>query len=237
MRELIAFDIGNGSIKWGRFVGGERVEAGRLEHDALPDVFAADIPLAAVSVNPAVAERWSAARPSLKLLGRDLPLPLPVAYDPPEDCGDDRVATAAGALHWVPDDDAVLVLDAGTCLVATFATRADGVLGGAILPGRDLMARALHEGTAALPLVDVRAPRSAIGSSTRESIRVGIDAALTGAARELIARVREHLGTDVPVLSTGTGGAALAERIPEIHSCHPHLTLWGVYLAAQAAGI
>ena len=236
MSELIALDIGNGSVKWGRFVDGERIESGRLAHDASPDAFAADIPMAAVSVNPAVAERWKSQRPSLALLGRDLPLPLAVEYRPPEDCGDDRVATAAGALHWVPGHETVLVLDAGTCLVATVATRQRGVVGGAILPGRDLMAHSLHHGTAALPLVDASPPRGGIGDSTAESIRLGIDAALIGAARELIRRVRAEMGADIPVLSTGTGAETLAERVAEIHSPHPHLTLWGVYLAARNAG-
>jgi len=238
--DLIALDIGNGSIKWGRFEDGRRVDGGRLQLEAEPPDWTADVRLAAVSVNPAVDARWKAARPRLERIGVELPLPLAVRYKPPSDCGADRVAAAAGALLRLPEFDTVLVLDAGTCLVATLATREGGVLGGAILPGWDLMARALADGTAALPLVD-RAlvapaePEAAVGSSTVESIRVGIDAAILGASRALIERVGSEIGPGAAVVATGTGGGAIAARVAEIHAYHPFLTLWGVCAAVAGS--
>ena len=231
--ELVALDIGNGSIKWGRFEADRRVDGGRLPLDADPPEWTADTPLVAVSVNPPVATRWKTARPQLRRLGEELPLPLPVRYTPPSDCGADRVAAAAGALFRAPDAASVLVLDAGTCLVATAASRDRGVLGGAILPGRDLMARSLADGTAALPLVVPAEPAEAIGRSTAESIRVGIDAAVLGATRELVRRLAEGGDPDSLVVATGTGGGALAARVAEIRAYHPFLTLWGVYAAAR----
>ena len=135
---MIVVDIGNGSIKWGRFEGGALVEHGRFALDADPQSVTADF---AVSVNQPVAARWKAAQPALRVLGSDHPLPLPVAYP---DCGDDRVCAVAGALR---ETEAALVLDAGTCLVATVGTRVRGVLGGAIVPGPELMARSLAAGT------------------------------------------------------------------------------------------
>jgi pantothenate kinase type III len=234
--DLLALDIGNGSIKWGRFVGGRRVDGGRLALDADPDALRAhgsdESVFAAVSVNPPVARRWQEAHPTLRVMGDQLPLPLPVRYRPPADCGDDRVAAAAGALHKLPDAQAVLVLDVGTCLVATVATRSQGVAGGAILPGRDLMARILADGTAALPHVVPEEPRRSIGDSTAGSIQAGIDAAVVGAARELIARISGEFAGGATVVATGTGGGALASRVGEIRAYHPYLTLWGVYAAA-----
>lgn len=230
---LVALDIGNGSIKWGRFEEGRRVDGGRLALDEDPPAWTADETLVAVSVNPTVEGRWKTARPGLRRLGAEIPLPLPVRYRPPADCGNDRVAAAAGALFRAPEASSVLVLDAGTCLVATAATRERGVLGGAILPGRDLMARALADGTAALPLVVPAEPKEPIGSSTAESIRVGIDAAIVGATRELVRRLSVVAGSPALVVATGTGGGALAARVAEIRAYHPFLTLWGVYAAAR----
>jgi type III pantothenate kinase len=230
--KLIALDVGNGSIKWGRFEAGRLLAEGRWPLDAEPPDWTADAALFGVSVNPAVEARWKAARPGLQRLGRELPLPLEVHYRPPADCGADRVAAAAGALFRLPEADAVLVFDAGTCLVATLAHRKRGVLGGAILPGRDLMARALSEGTAALPLIEIAEPQAAVGASTAESIRVGIDAALVGATRELIRRMTGDSREGCAVVATGTGGATLATRVGEIRAHIPLLPLWGVYAAA-----
>jgi len=224
----VVFDIGNGSIKWGRFERGELTESGRLPLDADPTSMAPDI---AVSVNPPVLQRWKAAHPSLRVVGREIPIPLSTGY---ETCGHDRVCALAGALR---EADAALVLDAGTCLVATAGTREHGVIGGAITLGPELMARALSEGTASLPHVDFRADASVLGRSTPAAIQAGLDAAHIGAARELIARIRREMTPFCPesellVVSTGTGGEALAERIPEIDAFRPYLPLWGALCGA-----
>jgi type III pantothenate kinase len=184
-------------------------------------------------VNPPVLERVRSSLPGLKVVGEDLPLPLPVLYEPSSDCGADRVVAAAGALHRRPDAPGVLVLEAGTCLVATVAVRGRGVLGGAILPGPELMARALADGTAALPLVSPEPPEKAIGATTTESIRSGLWAAFVGAARNLVDRMREECGTPLEVVASGTGGGALAAALPEVDAVHPFAALWGVYLTVR----
>lgn len=162
------------------------------------------------------------------VIGEHVPTAIAVHYDPPEACGADRVLGAIGALLRFPDLDDVLLFDAGTCLTATLATRAEGVLGGAILPGPDLMARALADHTAALPLVEPSAPQESVGRSTAESIRVGIDAATVGAVAELERRFREELGRAPHVIATGTGAPALLRACPSIHDHLPLAQLWGV---------
>jgi type III pantothenate kinase len=231
---LLAVDIGNSSLKYGLFDGARSVARGRLPLEGGADLPAADV-LAAVSVNPPALARLRRIRPAL-VLGEDLPLPLAVEYDPPEACGRDRVAAAAGALRLVPSASGVLVLDAGTCLAATLAVRGRGVLGGAILPGPDLMARALHEWTAALPRVSPGPAGEPIGRSTEASIRVGIDAAIAGAARELIRRAREAAPVPIATVAAGTGAAALRAAVPEIDHIHADAVLWGVLQAVVARG-
>jgi type III pantothenate kinase len=140
-----------------------------------------------------------------------------------------------GALARRPEAPGVLVLDAGTCLTATVGIRGRGVLGGAIVPGPDLMARALAEGTAVLPRVRPGPAPAAMGRTTEDSIRAGIDAAVTGAARELIRRCRAECDVRLDVVAAGTGAGALAAAVAEIDAIHPFATLWGVYVAVAAA--
>jgi type III pantothenate kinase len=188
---------------------------------------------AAVSVNPPGLERARGVLPGLLVVGEELALPLPVLYEPPEACGADRVMAAYGALERRPGAEAVLVLEAGTCLTATAALRDQGVLGGAILPGPALMARSLEEHTAALPSVEPGPPEAAVGRTTAASIRSGIWAAFVGSARDLIRRTGDELDRPLDVVASGSGGGALAAALPEVDALHPFATLWGVYLTAR----
>ena len=235
---LLALDVGNGSVKYGRFEGGRRVAGGRLPleegFDRLRSERAAVDRAVAVSVNPPVLAKLRDLLRGLEAVGVEVPVPLPVLYEPPEACGLDRVMGVLGALARRPDAAGVLVLDAGTCLTATVGVRGRGVLGGAILPGPDLMARSLAEGTAALPRVAPGPSPEGWGRSTEDSIRVGIDAAVAGACRELVRRCRAHRGVPLGVVAAGTGAGALAAAVPEIDAAHPFATLWGVHEAAAA---
>jgi type III pantothenate kinase len=230
---LLALDVGNGSIKHALFDGGRRVGEGRHPLDVDPARLPAADRAAAVSVNPEALARLRRARPLL-VVGEDVPLPLAVEYDPPSACGRDRVVGAAGALFLVPEAPSILLLDAGTCLTATVAIRGKGVVGGAILPGPELMARALKEHTAALPLIDPLPREPAMGRSTAASIRAGIQAAISGAARDLIRRAREASPVPLETVAAGTGAKGLKEAVPEIGHLHPHAVLWGVLVATGA---
>jgi type III pantothenate kinase len=205
-----------------------RVAAG-APLDALPEAPAS----AAVSVNPPALARLRARLPGLRVLGEEIPIPIAVRYDPPGACGPDRVAGVLGALHLEAAARAVLVVDFGTCVTLTAGDRDAGVLGGAILPGPELQARALHEHTRTLPLVDPLAPGDALGRSTAESIRSGVWFGVAGAVRELVGRIARACPRSPRVVAAGTGAAAFAPLVPEVEAVHPHATLWGVYVAAR----
>jgi len=232
---VLALDIGNGSIKFAEFEEGRRLHGGRLALGADPAALPAAGDVAVVSVNPDELERLRGWRPDLRVVGRDLPLTVPVRYDPPGDLGSDRVMAVVGALHRCPQAAAVLVLEAGTCLTATLGERSGGVLGGAIAPGFELMLRAMARGTAALPEVEAVMPEVALGRTTAASLRSGAWAGLIGAARHLIARIGREYGAPLTVVASGTGAGALASELPEIDAVHPFAALWGVYLTALAA--
>jgi len=229
---LLALDIGNSSIKYGLFADGRVSAHGRIPLGSDPARLPASDLAAAVSVNPGALAALRRAR-KLLVIGEDLPPPLPVEY---ESCGLDRVCGAAGALHLVPGAPGVLLLDAGTCLTATVAVRGRGVLGGAILPGPDLMSRALAEGTAALPRIDPLPREEGIGRSTEASIRVGIQCAVAGAARELVRRAREAAPVRLTVVAAGTGARGLKEAVEEVDVVHEGAVLWGVLVAASGKG-
>ncbi len=173
------------------------------------------------------------ADPVTLLSAGDLPLEVQLAR--PDMVGIDRLLAAVATNRLRGFQRPAVVADLGTAITVD-AVSADGAfLGGAILPGIGMSARAMHEFTDLLPLVDMtelseRPP--ALGASTVDAMRSGLFWMAVGAIRELIARLAEDLGGEPEIYLTGGAGPAVARLIGS-GTCHvPHLTLGGIALAA-----
>ena len=164
-------------------------------------------------------------------------LPCLPAVAEPHRVGIDRLAAAAAAAAVKPRDSGVIVVDCGTAATVDLIDADGRFLGGAILPGPTLMARALAQGTSKLP--EVRAlehaePPAMPGGTTREAIAAGIGWGMRGAIAELVARSRSALGPSTPVLVTGGWSGAILPALPGAIEM-PDLVLVGIALAAERA--
>lgn len=164
--------------------------------------------------------------------------PLIVKLPEPSKAGIDRLLNAVAANCLRSENRPVLVVDSGTATTVD-AVSADGeFLGGSILPGFELSARALHHYTALLPLIpleELNGPThpDAVGTNTRAAMRSGLYWGQVGAVRELLTKSRESLGLENPlILLTGGGGALLAAEFPEAE-WFPHLSLQGLALVLE----
>ena len=80
-------------------------------------------------------------------------LPLEVRLEHPEHIGMDRLAAATAAAQLRAPRRAALVVDSGSAITVDYLSAEGVFMGGAILPGLGLAARALHQFTDLLPLV------------------------------------------------------------------------------------
>jgi type III pantothenate kinase len=125
-----------------------------------------------------------------KVLRFDSRTPVPVrnSYLTPETLGQDRLAAAVGGGMMYPDD-AVLVIEAGTCIKYELVVRRE-YLGGIISPGITMMAKALHTFTGKLPLVqpdpDLDIPLA--GNTTTTALLCGIQHVAIAAMEGIIER-------------------------------------------------
>lgn len=160
-------------------------------------------------------------RPQLVRSASDVPVTADV--EQPQRVGIDRLLNAWAARHWRSSARPVIVVDSGTATTVDLITR-DGVFrGGSILPGLRLSARALHEYTARLPLLDVddaAAGWPAVpGKNTESAIRAGLLVGQLGAVKELAARLTETASgcygdkCEPELFVTGGGGRLLAEHL------------------------
>ena len=197
-----------------------------------------------------LAEPVGLLRPGLRrrpeqLAGVDLGI-----YPKRKSLGPDRLANLAGALvrH---GPGPMLVVSLGTA--ATFdALDARGrFLGGAIAPGPDALANALHHRTALLPLLSFpvhaygQHPPRALGLSTEGALRAAAFHGWRGMVKEMLAALcaehPEHLGHDCPhglkVIATGGVAPRLARDVPELKTVDPDLTMAGLLAVARAGGL
>jgi len=183
---LLLVDIGNSQVAVATWADGKRGEAEHLPGEPFEPIaerieqlfneLLGGIPRAVVvsSVCPAVLDRLQRCcqdrgiEPVL-VVGEDIDLPISADVPEPEKLGTDRLCTAAGA--YAKLETACVVADFGTALTIDLVADNNMFLGGTILPGINLSARALHEHTALLPLVEVGTPTETLGKETASAIR------------------------------------------------------------------
>jgi type III pantothenate kinase len=164
-------------------------------------------------------------------------LPLSIGLDEPHKTGIDRLAAAAAAAIMKTPDRGAIIVDCGTAATVDMLAADGTFLGGAILPGPALMARALADGTSKLPAVaalERSAPPAMPGRTTHEAIAAGIGWGIHGAIAKLVAEARGVLGSDADVILTGGWRGAVRAALPEAIDL-PDLVLCGIALAAERA--
>ena len=221
-RTVLAIDAGNTRIKWGVHDGAcwqvqaslETARAGKLKA-ALARI---DTPQVIVISNVAGAAlrekllRALPAKPAPRWIKSErVQCGVRSSYATPGQLGCDRWAALIGAYRLF--GAASIVVNAGTALTVDALT-ADGVFaGGMIVPGTDLMRKALAANTAALKLRP--GGFSFFPDATGDAIMSGAINAACGAV-ERMARFLEEAGQTHPLCVLSGGGAALLA---------PHLSL------------
>jgi len=250
---IMALDIGNTKIAVGLFLDGQEqfiVKIPGQSTDQLRQVLLdgwAKVPVSpsskegkrdGVIVGCSVKPAWTRLvehilqtdlGEPLKLIGRDLPLPIPVWLDDPAQVGPDRVVAAAAAYDVV--EDAVVVADFGTAVTIDLVDKHGVFQGGAIMPGFEICLQGLYENTALLPKVELTRPTEPWGRNTADAIRCGLYYGAIGALEEIVRRYAERIGTWPQVVMTGSGGELIHQDCPFVDNYVPNLVVKGIVLA------
>src|SRR5262249_18487902 len=99
-------------------------------------------------------------------IAKDTELPLEVRVEAPEQVGIDRLLGVLGARALIPRGMPAIAVDAGSAVTVNLLSEEGAFAGGAIFPGLRLMAEALHDHTAQLPLVNVSVHPSTVPAGT-----------------------------------------------------------------------
>jgi type III pantothenate kinase len=158
-------------------------------------------------------------------------VPLKTRVDEPDRLGIDRLLSAYAASNrfTVP----LIVIDAGSCVTVDYVSSESEFVGGAILPGLSMQARALAAGTDALPHIRLQAETAlpVPGQNTVDAIRLGVLLGLAGSIERLVEDYQD-LSPGSPqncqVVVTGGDAATLSPRLRFTHEITPNLVCRGL---------
>lgn len=254
----LAIDAGNTRVKLGLFACSKAITRGELprcieravvlSHEPIPWELLTQWQSAAggwqpgviAGSNPHDVERVRASWPSSlgpvpHIVANTDDFPLAIRVDEPRRVGIDRLLNAVAVNELRSTGRPAVIVDSGTATTVDMVAEDGTFVGGAILPGLALSAKALHEYTALLPLVSVlelgQAMPEPLGRNTRAAIRSGLFWGQLGAVKELIER---QASAEAEVFVTGGGGALLAAHLPRARF-ESHLPLQGLVLVAERA--
>ena len=247
---LLAIDAGNTNISLGVFRGAELIAHWRLttERRRTFDEYGASVrslfkisgidhraleAVAVASVIPPLNhsfQRMSEVYFNLTPLFVDhtTDTGMPILYDPPSSVGADRIVDAFAAVHKYGAP--CIVVDFGTVTNFEAINEKGHYLGGVLAPGLNISADALFERAPRLPRVEIKRPRTVIGSSTISSIQSGLYYGYVELVDGVLRRMREELGGSARIVATGglaplvAGGSELIEVVDDT------LTLEGLRL-------
>ena len=180
------------------------------------------------SVVPVVTKRLLRMLPMRPLIvNADIDLGIGVRYPRKKQIGADRLANAVGIvnLYGAP----AIVVDFGTAVTFDIVNARHEYVGGVIAPGLASVTDYLYQRTALLPRVTLIEPRSVIGKSTIEAMRIGAVVGYRGLVKEILGALKRECGMKrAVVVATGGYGKLMAHKIPEVDHVNPLLTLEGL---------
>ncbi len=250
---IIAIDIGNTSIDIGLFLEDKKEFIQTISGTAMDEIKTVlstaweripkislskegkrDGVLVVSSVKPAWTKQIARIvkqelDEDIRLVGKDVPLPISAFVDDPNEVGTDRLIAAAAAYAVV--ENAAVVIDVGTAVTIDLVDQHGVFQGGVIFPGFELGACALQEHTAQLPKVEISRPLEPYGKNTADAIKCGLYYSLVGALEEIIRRYAEKLGAWPQTVITGAGAALIKDDCQFIDSYVPGLVVHGLVLA------
>jgi type III pantothenate kinase len=244
MKADIVADIGNSRIKCGRCTIDRVREVAVLSDNPANWQEQCDrwqvnpgIRWVIAGVQPAKRDQlveWVRARGDRVLvLHASRQLPLDIALDHPDRVGIDRLLNAIAAKRRRANRRRAIIVDAGSAVTVDVVNEAGAFTGGAVFPGIRLMAKALNDHTALLPLVSVDSDIPDLPAvTTADAMKAGIFFAVVGGIRALIGELESGQIT-ADIFLTGGDSGLVAPALPTQIVLWPEMTLEGIRISAE----
>jgi type III pantothenate kinase len=253
---LLAIDIGNTNIVFGIFANDKLLHKFRIETnlskpseeyaidivelflnnkiDCLKinnSVIASVVPRLTEVIEKAVKKFYTGR---VKIFGRDIKPNIEICLKNKSEVGQDRIINTIASYKKFGGN--LIVVDFGTATTFDIVGEKGQYLGGVIAPGINLSIKILHDMTAQLPKIQLKAQKNVIGKSTVEAINSGIYFGYIGLIEGLLKRIKdeykENYNQEMKVITTGGLSTLFNKAITGLDFNEPDLTLEGLKLVA-----
>lgn len=163
----------------------------------------------------------------LIIVGAGIKTGIRITTENPKQIGSDRIvdAVAAYELYGGP----ILVIDFGTATTYDLVNDQGCFCAGVTAPGIRISAKALWEGTARLPEIEIKKPDSILAQETVSSMQAGLVYGQIGQTEYIIKKVKQETGYDnLKVVATGGLGRIISAETDMIQEYNSSLTLEGL---------
>lgn len=238
MAVTICFDFGNTRKKVAVFNNNEIIKTLVLEDDttatiqSLTNTYNPDKTILSSVVNHNTEiEEVLKKNSRFHLLSHLSKLPITTPVGKPETIGADRLAIAAGGVHFYPGKN-LLLIGLGTCVTMNFVNKYKEFIGGSISPGLQMRLKSLQYYTAKLPLVTPKPDVSLIAYDTETNILTGV---ILGMAYELDGFIAGYDAkfANFNVVLTGGDLQHLASHMKSRIFADPELIFKGLYAISE----
>lgn len=244
MSRILDLDLGNSRLKW-RYTDGSHREEGavansdlRLGH-LLPGVAVERIRLASVAreevlntITSMCRQRWQ-VEPEIARV-QEICAGVRQGYLDRTRLGVDRWLNILAAYARLKQP--CVVVSCGTAVTVDLVTAGGEHLGGYIVPGLEMMRRALFSGTFAVKLDELSSTENlAPGRDTQQAVSRGLLLMMRGVVNDALASLSEHDDCESAVILTGGDGERLLPLVARLGSTNarylPNLVLDGLAVA------
>lgn len=252
---LLAIDVGNTNIVLGLFVHNKLQQKWRINTDNNKNAenYAVDIIelflnnkidclkitgviIASVvpNLNPVIEQAVSKFYngQALVLGHKDAKLDIEINLKNKKEVGFDRLVNSIAG--YKKFGGSLIIVDFGTATTFDVVGEDGEYLGGIIAPGVNLSIKALHDMTAQLPKIQVKAQNNVIGKSTVEAMNSGIYFGYISLVEGLISRIKKEYNKNMKVIITGGLSTLFNSALAEVDYNEPDLTLEGLQIVYQS---
>ncbi len=246
---LLCVDIGNTNIKYGVYQNDKLIASFRVSSrlsrtaDEYGSVLVNLLATSGIQKTDITGVIISSVIPSLNytichmceyffgktplMIGPGVKTGLNIKTDNAKEVGADIIVNSVSAFNKYGGP--IVVIDFGTATTFDVISEDFTLLGVVIAPGIKTSLEGLVSNTAQLPMIELDAPKTAIGRNTKHCMQSGIIFGFAGLVENILFKIKKELGLkDVTVVATGGLGEIIAKEVKTIKKVDRTLTLDGL---------